>query len=125
MTQLAQIGLIVIFSFAFVFHAFVLMKIIPYAIVWGGRLKSDVAMYKFESVSLILNSIFLMLVLIKAGYLHIPLNEMTLTISFLTMAALFFVNTIGNLLSKNKLEKRVFTPLTFLSTIFTIVLALT
>ena len=69
MKEVAQIGLIIIYSSLFVFHTLVLFKIIPYSIVWGGRLKTDIEMYKFESVSLMLNSVFLVLVLIKANYI--------------------------------------------------------
>jgi hypothetical protein len=40
------------------------------------------------------------------------------------MAILFLVNSVGNLLSKTKLEKTIFTPLTILLTLFSVVLAL-
>lgn len=124
MTNFAEIGLIAIFSFALIFHTLVLLKVIPYNIVWGGRLTSDSAMYKFEAGSLVINSLFLLLILTKVGHIPLPINSTVLTICLWLMAGLFFVNTIGNLLSKNKLERAIFTPLTILTTIFTVVLAL-
>lgn len=59
MKEIAQIGLLVILSATIVFHVLVLVKIIPYKIVWGGRLKTDADMYKFELVWMILNLFFL------------------------------------------------------------------
>jgi hypothetical protein len=124
MKEKAQVGLIIIFGLLIVFHILVLLKIIPYNIVWGGRLKTDADMYKFEFVSLLINTAFLILVLIKANHIKFQLNDTILAASFWAMASLFFLNTIGNLLSKNKLEKIIFTPLTILLTILTIVLAI-
>ncbi|HEY5823068.1 MAG TPA: hypothetical protein VIT44_01805, partial [Cyclobacteriaceae bacterium] len=86
--------------------------------------KTETDMYKFEFVSLLINTTFLILVLIQANYIKFKLNDTFLTVSFWAMASLFFLNTIGNLLSKNKLEKIVFTPLTILLTVLTIILAI-
>jgi hypothetical protein len=45
------------------FHLAILTKIIPYEIIWGGRLENDSEMYVFETISIIFN-IFLGLVLL-------------------------------------------------------------
>ncbi len=124
MKEAAQAGLIVIYSLIFIFHVLVLFKVIPYNIVWGGRLKTDTDMYKFEAVSLLVNALFLIIVLIEANYIKLGLDETILTTAFWVMAVLFFLNTVGNLLSKNKWEKIIFTPLTLLLTILSVVVAL-
>jgi len=124
MVQAAQIGLIVIYSLVFIFHILIVCKVIPYRIVWGGRLKTDTEMYRFESVSLAVNALFLTIVLIKANYINLQVDSAVLTVSFWIMAILFLVNSVGNLFSKSKWERIVFTPLTILLTVLSIVLAL-
>lgn len=124
MIEAAQIGLIVIYASVFVFHILVLLKVVPYKIVWGGRLKTDTEMYRFECVSLLVNALFLTIVLIKAKYLNVVVADTVLTISFWGMAVLFLLNSVGNLLSKSKWERIIFTPLTILLTVLTILLAL-
>lgn len=124
MVKLAQWGSVVIFSMTIVFHVLVLLKIIPYKVVWGGRLKSDKDMYRFEIVSLILNVFFLLVVCVRCEFITIAINVNILRIILWIMAALFLLNTIGNLLSKNRYEKIIFTPITLLLTLFSIILAI-
>lgn len=124
MKEFAQISLLVILSISIVFHGLVLVKIVPYKIVWGSRLKTDADMYKFEVVSLILNLFFLVIILLKMKIIGFDFPENVLNYIIWGMAALFLLNTIGNLLSKNSLEKKIFTPITILLTIFSLMLAL-
>ncbi len=123
MLQVAQTSSIILFSFVFVFHVLILFKIIPYTIVWGGRIKTDIAMYRFETVSLILNALFLIIVLIKSGYINFTIHNKVLNSLFWIMAVLFLINTVGNMFSKNRWERIIFTPLTLLLTLFSIVMA--
>lgn len=81
-------------------------------------------MYRFEMVSLLLNLLFIGLILVKANYLEISIPKKIITYSIWFMAALFLLNTLGNAVSKNKLEKRLFTPVTLLLAVFSIILAL-
>jgi len=46
------------------FHLSIILKIIPYEITWGGRLKNDSEMYVFETISIVIN-LFLFLILTK------------------------------------------------------------
>lgn len=124
MIVIAQIGLIVILSIFLVFHFLILFKIIPYTIVWGGRLKTDKEMYRFESVSVLLNFFFLLIILAYSNVLTISIPTTVMTIILWIMAALFAFNTLGNITSKNKLEKTLFTPITILLTMFSLILAL-
>ncbi len=106
------------------FHFLILLKAIPYASVWGGRLKNDKEMYRFEIPSILINALFLGIALIKAELLGIQLPELAMQISLWIMAALFAFNTFGNLMSKNRLEKMAFSPLTLALCTFAVILAL-
>lgn len=122
MQELAQIGLLTIFSLALIFHGLVIFKIIPYTIVWGGRLKTDTDMYRFEIVSILINTAFILIFLIKSKLIPFQINPLMMNIILWVMAGVFALNTWGNLISKNKWEKIIFTPLTIISTILTVIL---
>ena len=124
MIEIAQTGLLSIFILTIIFHLLVLIKVVPYSIVWGGRLKSDSDMYKFEIVSLILNVFFLFVILLKSSYLNINVHQDILTGILWVMAILFLINSIANLFSKDKLEKIIFTPITVVMTILTLIICL-
>ena len=125
MINLAQYGLIIILSIFLVFHFLVLMQIIPYNIVWGGRLKSDKEMYRFETISILINFFFLFIILVQSQFLIIDFPKKIMPILLWAMTALFLFNTFGNAMSKNKLERRLFTPITLILTMFSLILALT
>ena len=125
MIGFAQYGLIVLLSASLVFHFGVILKIVPYNIVWGGRLKSDTEMYRFETVSILINLIFLFVILVQSGILSVSVSQKIVTVVLWIMAALFLFNTFGNAVSKNRIERRVFTPLTIILTILSLILALT
>lgn len=124
MRTFAQIGLLVILSISIIFHVLVLVKTIPYKIVWGSRLTNDTDMYKFETVSLILNVFFLLVALLKAGFLEFEFPERVLNYILWGMFVLFFFNTFGNIHSKSILEKMIFTPIAVLLMIFSFILAI-
>ena len=124
MKEIAQFGSLIIYSLSIVFHLLVLIKIIPYKMVWGGRLKSDTDMYKFEAVSLTVNLLFLFILLVQSNYVALSIPSNILTYAFWGMAALFLLNTAGNLLSKNRMEQMIFTPITILLTLFSVILAM-
>jgi len=124
MVIISQYGLLFMLSTVLIFHLLVILKIVPYGIVWVGRLKSEKDMYRFETVSILINLIFLVIILLHAGLLDFNFPTMILTVLLWIMAALFALNTLGNIVSKNRLEQMLFTPLTIISTIFASVLAL-
>ena len=106
--------ILLLLSLLVLFHVMVLLKIIPYKALWGGRLSSDREMYKFELPSLLMSLLFLGVILIHSGYLLLKFPEWVMTAALSLMAALFGLNTLGNLTSKNKFERGVFSPLTLL-----------
>ena len=124
MIPVSHAGLIILLSLFLILHLLILFKIIPYQLVWGGRLKSDKEMYRFEGVSILLNMLFLLVILVQSGILAIEIPKNIIIYALWVMMGLFVLNTLGNLLSKNKIERWVFTPLTILLALFSFILAL-
>lgn len=94
-----------ILSLVILFHLGIIVKIIPYQITWGGRLKNDAEMYVFESVSILIN-LFLSLVLcMKGNYISYKFSNKIITIVLWFFIILFAANTLGNLFAKTILEK--------------------
>jgi len=106
--------MISLFSLALGFHILVLLRIIPYEMVWGGRISTLSEMYIFETISILINLLFLFVILIRAGMLKIKASRKLINISLWFMALLFLLNTAGNLVSKNPMERLIFTPLTLI-----------
>lgn len=124
MISTAQFGILILLFLFLLLHFLMLLKIIPYNLVWGGRLKTDKEMYRFEIFSILINSLFIIVVLMKANFLSIGIERKIITYALWLMTGLFLLNTLGNALSKNKLEQRLFTPLTILLAIFSLILAI-
>jgi len=102
----------------------ILLKIIPYHLIWGGRLKSNNEMYRFEIFSILLNALFIIVILAQADFWMINIPKNIITYALWLMTGLFLLNTLGNAISKNKIERLIFTPITILLAIFSLVLAL-
>jgi hypothetical protein len=109
--------MLALMSFIVVFHLLVLSGVIPYSVVWGGRLENVSQMHMFETASLIVNLAIIVVIAIKGGYLKPFLSKRTIAFILWALVILFSLNTIGNLLSKNSLEKILFTPLTLFSAV--------
>jgi len=125
MIAFSQYGLIVILSFFLVLHICILTKIIPYKNVWGGRLNSDKEMYQFEIVSILMNLFLLFIILVQSEFLSIHFPKSIMSILLWAMTVLFLLNTYGNIISKSKIELIVFTPITIILALFSLILALT
>ncbi|MEO5681252.1 MAG: hypothetical protein ABIQ88_01360 [Chitinophagaceae bacterium] len=105
-------------------HLALLLKLVPYRMVWGGRIKSDKQMYRFETVSIIITILFTIVLLAKAGCLGIAVPQRPITISLWIMTVLYLVNTVGNLKSNNRIEQIIFAPLTIVLVISLLVILL-
>lgn len=101
--------LIVLLSIVIVFHLLILVKIIPFDIAWGGRLKSEQEMYIFESISITLNVFLIWILSMKMKNRRKKLVNFILMVFFI----IFSLNTIGNLLAHTTIEKY-FSILTFI-----------
>ena len=108
--------LILLIAAVAVFHLSILLKIIPYEITWGGRLKSDSEMYVFETLSIAINLFLIMILLVKGKFVKewIPLK--VVNAALWVFMVLFGLNTIGNVLAETNFEKS-FALVTFTSSI--------
>ncbi|WP_458333610.1 hypothetical protein [Peijinzhouia sedimentorum] len=105
------------------FHFLVLLGIVPYQIVWGGRLQNQSEMINFELVSILLNFLMLAIVAIQAKIVKLKVHPIVVKIALWLMVFIFVMNTIGNIISLNDMERYIFTPLTLLLAIFSFILA--
>jgi hypothetical protein len=101
----------------------VIFGIVPFQNVWGGRLKTQEEMLKFEAFSIVLNLIFIAVVLVKAGFWKVKISPKIISLLLWIMTILFALNTIGNLFAVNDLEKYIATPITFILSILCFILA--
>jgi hypothetical protein len=88
-----------------VFHCLILVKVVPYTIAWGGRLKDDKQMYVFESLSIIILLLLIAVLLMKGDYISSIINGKALDVILWIFFGLFLLNTVGNLFAKTKFEK--------------------
>jgi len=98
------------------FHLSIMLKIIPYEITWGGRLKNDTEMYVFETISMLINLLLFSILLIKGEYIKKFISLKLVNIILWIFLILFGLNTLGNILAETIFEK-FFTLLTFASVI--------
>lgn len=87
------------------FHLSIMLKIIPYEITWGGRLKNDSEMYVFETVSIVVNLFLVFVLLIKGNYLSQIIPMKIVNILLWVFLFLFGLNTIGNIVAETNFEK--------------------
>ena len=99
-----------------IFHICIIMKIIPYNIAWGGRLTNDSAMYKFESISILMNLFLSWVLLMKGEFVQFKFHTKKVNRFLWIFFGLFILNTVGNIFAKTNFEK-LFALLTGLSAI--------
>ncbi len=88
-----------------IFHFFILFKIIPYTITWGGRLENDTQMYFFETFSILLNGLLLLILLMKGNFVKYKFSNKILNIILWLFFAIFIIGTIGNIFAITFFEK--------------------
>jgi len=109
--------MIILNNIIILFHFVVLFQIIPFDIVWAGKLKSVEEMLVFESISIAINVLLMSMVLIKGELLKLNISKKLVNVILWIFVIVFALNTIGNLFSKTSLETFVATPLTLISAI--------
>ncbi|MER2997807.1 hypothetical protein [Pontibacter populi] len=122
--RLAINGLLLILSLFVLLHLLILFGIIPFEMVWGGRIKNQEEMVRLELVSIVANLLMLAIVAVRAGLLRIRLSYTFMRVVFWLMSGLFLLNTVGNILSTNDFERFVFTPVTIILTMLCLRLAI-
>lgn len=101
---------------ATLFHLLILIRIIPFEITWGGRLKTVEEMYVFETLSILINSFFIFVLLQKGEYIRYFMSKKLVSVVLWFFFVLFALNTVGNVFAKTNFEK-LFTILTLLCAI--------
>lgn len=107
--------MLALLTLVMLFHLLVLSQIIPYDIVWAGKLNSIEEMYSFEIMSILVNSILMTTLLLKGNFIKHKISGKIINGIIWFFIILFTLNTIGNLFAKTIFEKVVFTPLTLIS----------
>ncbi len=123
MEKISAFGIIFILCILVLFHLTVVLKFIPYKNIWGGRLRNDREMYLFEPISIFVTVLMLIFMLQILGTIPSFMPETGRYVLLWGMVILFFLSTVGNLLSKNRMEKQIFAPLSALLLVFSTLLA--
>lgn len=117
-------ALLLILGLLFVFHLLVLFGVIPYDIVWAGKITNGKQLFTMEALSLLILVMAAMIVSLKMGYLNILQNSAITSIGMWVLFALFALNTIGNLTAKEPIEKYGFGLLTAVMALLALRLAI-
>ena len=105
MTKIKAINILLgILSVVLLFHVLILTSIIPYTVVWAGKLKSRQEMYVFEVVSVLINVLLILVLLVKRKNLNENTTNKWIDGILWLFVFLFALNTIGNLFSKSMAE---------------------
>jgi len=87
------------------FHICIILKIIPYDIAWGGRLKNDAEMYVFETISILINIFLSIVLLMKGEIVKFRFSYKVINAILWIFFVIFILNTIGNLFAQTFFEK--------------------
>lgn len=112
--RLASNIVITINSIAVLMHVLILLHILPYDFVWGGQLKSEEDLILFETISIVMQILFIFIIAAKAGYVLKGKFRKTINAGIWVLFGIMVLNTIGNLASASGFETMVMTPLTIL-----------
>ena len=116
--------LLLLFGLLFIFHWLVLFGIIPYSIVWAGKIKNRKELLIMESISLFILVVAAIIISLKMGYLNFLQGSTTVNIGVWILFTFFVLNTIGNLTAKSPVEKYGFGLLTTIMALLILSLAI-
>ena len=106
--------ILVLLFLVLLFHFAILTEVIPYTVVWGGKLKSKQQMIGFETISIIVNLVIFLFVCLKGQYVHNAFPKKLINAFLWVFFVIFSLNTFGNLFAESIIERIIFTPLTLL-----------
>ena len=106
---------------AIVFHLFIVIKIIPYDITWGGRLQNDTEMYVFETSSILVNVFLSWVLLMKGNHVKYKFPNQVVNVILWIFFVIFILNTVGNIFAKTFFEQQ-FAFLTGFSSILLLII---
>jgi hypothetical protein len=94
--KLASNIMITINTIALLMHVLIHLKLLPHDFVWVGRLKSAADLIIFESISIVVQTLFISIVAVKAGYIFKGKFKRTVDVGTWEIFGLMVLNTIGN-----------------------------
>ena len=101
-------------SMVVIFHCCVLFEIISYEKVWAGRINSIDEMRVFESISILVNVLLIVILFLKSKNIKNNESNPIVNVIIWIFVFLFALNTFGNLFAKSMLERILGTGLTFI-----------
>lgn len=108
---------LVLFSIFSLFHFAVIIgilffDIVPLDFLWGGQMKTKEELFVFEIISFLVQVLCLWVLSVKVKLTHLNKSNLMADIVIWILCAIFFLNTIGNLVAKTWLETLLGTPIT-------------
>lgn len=107
----------VILGTILIFHVLIITELIPYEIVWAGKLNSVEEMKSFETFSILINVFMLAVLFIKYKQLERGQRNKVVDILIWVFVVFFALNTIGNLFAQRMIELILGSLLTLISSI--------
>ncbi|MGD1894408.1 MAG: hypothetical protein ACFB15_27910 [Cyclobacteriaceae bacterium] len=114
--------LLIILGLLIIFHLLVIAGIIPYGIVWAGKINNRAQLLRMESISLVVLVLAILLVALRLEYLTFLNYPAIINGGVWGLFAFFLLNTLGNLTAKSPVEKYGFGALTLLMSLCCLVL---
>lgn len=107
--------LLVLHSLVILFQVLVLLQVLPYHIVWAGKINTKEQMVGFMSVSILINALLILILLIKWKNITNNISNKIINGLIWAFVLIFALNTIGNLFSESWIELIFGTTLTIIS----------
>jgi hypothetical protein len=122
--KFAVTAMLVILTLVSLFHAFILTEIIPFSFVCEGEFQTVHQMRSVETDSLLINVLMMLVIAIKGKVLKLKTPVKLINIFLWVFVIYLTLNTIGNLVAKTCTETILFSPITLVSAILCLRLAL-
>lgn len=91
-------------SVVILLHLGILLQLIPYDIVWAGKIDSLESMYLLETVSLILNGTLMLVLYLKLKHLKQAMPTPVVDAILWIYVVVFGLNSVGNLFAQTLFE---------------------
>ena len=100
-----------------IFHVLVLIKVVPYEIVWAGQIKDSSSMFIYEGFAVFLTILFILIIWMKINNFKSGKYDKIVNVGVWIIFIYFLLNIVGNLASGVTAEKLIFTPITIIMTL--------
>ena len=90
----------------------VVFDIVPLEYLWGGRMQTKDELLLFEILSLVIQVLCYWVVVLKRKHIKMGQHNLVVESVIWILCIVFFLNTIGNLVAKTRMETLLGTPIT-------------